>query len=119
MKWAAIIPLLALYSSSAVAQAVQEWMVTVQRVSGNNQSCAQGLRGKIGIANGAMSFYLEGTSYSRWTVALAADGSADTVVIPSDRPQAHIRLKIPAGAGPREVGQLSERSGCGYRFIPD
>jgi endonuclease YncB( thermonuclease family) len=76
MKWAAIIPLLALYSSSAVAQAVQEWKVTVQRVSGNNQSCAQGLRGKIGIANGAMSFYLapgdtikvDGATYRLWGI---------------------------------------------------
>jgi hypothetical protein len=96
------------------------WRLTMQLVSGS-PACDEGDRGSVSIARGTLSFFHQGEPFARWTVPLAADGSAQArAKALSDKLHLdYVRVTVPAGTGPREIAMLTEESACRYRLIPD
>jgi hypothetical protein len=107
-------------ATSAVAQSLQEWPVTVHQTFGNASLCATGnTGGRIRVKDGVMSMvFPKAFPDPLWTVQLNADGSFDGVV-KVVRTRMGARITVPKGDGPREIKTLWQAEACGYTLIPE
>jgi len=83
---------------------------------------SDGGRGFIRATSNKLSYYDQGKSYPIWTVELAPDGSADTIVsgeTDSRNSRRRIRIKVAPGTGPREITSVNETTLNSYIYIPD
>jgi hypothetical protein len=109
----------ALSAAGATAQTTAAWPLTVQLTSGS-RFCNEGTRATIQITGNALSIYYQGESFARWTIPLGVDGSADATVraLNDELLVDYMHVKVPAGAGPREISAVSQRDACRWRLLP-
>ncbi len=123
MKTHAIAALLSLApgiacTSSARAQAAQEWPIVIEHAPGNASTCAPGAgEPSIRVADGSLSLRFASFPQPIWTVKPAPDGSFDAVV-PSYADPNGARIAVPAGTGPRPIATRQQSHPCGYRLVP-
>jgi hypothetical protein len=110
----------ALLSTAVSAQPASGWRLTVQLTSGSH-FCTDGARAAARLTGRDLSVYYQGESFPRWTVLLAADGSADALVatLTDSMRNDTVQVKVPAGTGPREISGVTQRDACRLRYIPD
>jgi hypothetical protein len=114
-----VVAVIGMTATSAAAQNVQEWRVTIQQTFGNAQSCATGNTGaRIQVKDGTMHLIAPNAfNDPLWTLQLAADGSFDGIV-KVVRTRMGARITVPPGNGPREIKTMWQAEACGYTLIP-
>jgi hypothetical protein len=80
---------------------------------------SDGGRGFVRATGDRLSYYDQGMSRPVWSVQLAPDGSANTTIGGNGINRRHIRIKVAAGTGPRQITTVNESTLKSYIYIPD
>jgi len=98
----------------------RDWFAVSSQIQGNTTSCPTGgEKARLRTDGKSLSMWNLDGNRQRWLVQLKPDGSVDTETDwTSDRISGRVRIKAPAGDGPRPVEFLYLKAVCGYRFDP-
>jgi hypothetical protein len=80
---------------------------------------SDGGRGVVRASGNRLSYYDQGMSRPVWSVEVGPDGSVNTTVNGNGINRRHIRIKVAAGTGPREITTVNEASLKSFIYIPD
>lgn len=80
---------------------------------------ADGGRGVVRASGNRLTYYDQGMSRPVWSVEVGPDGSVDTTVNGNGINRRHIRIKVAAGTGPREITTVNEATLKSFIYIPD
>ena len=106
-------------AAEAIGQELRVWRTNYTADTGGTR-CASG-PADVWESPQKFTLRLQNSKWEIWSVDLAADGSADKVLIaqgvnPTNRPE--IRVTIPPGRGPRQFRILNRSMSCDYVMVP-
>jgi hypothetical protein len=80
---------------------------------------SDGGRGVIRASGNRLTYYDQGMSRPVWSVEVGPDGSVNTTIGGNGLNRRHIRIKVAAGTGPREIATVNEATLKSFIYIPD